>query len=124
MRSPTCSRTNCTQCTAGLGYEKQVIILLCKYFTRYLYLFACLSRIGIQAYKAQVLDTSLGATTRRVANTRLTDWPQLDRAGLNLLGKNASIIAGLPCIGQKKGTTPSAATRSVVEGRSCCERAP
>jgi hypothetical protein len=43
VRGPTCSRTNCTQCTAGLGYEKQVIILLCKYFTQYLYLLACRS---------------------------------------------------------------------------------
>jgi hypothetical protein len=52
---------------------KQLIILLCKCFTQRLYLFACLSWIGIQAYETQVVDASLGATTRRAASTRLTE---------------------------------------------------
>jgi hypothetical protein len=42
---------------------KKLIILLCKCFTRHLYLFACLSWIGIQADETQVVDASLGATT-------------------------------------------------------------
>jgi hypothetical protein len=36
-----------------------------------------------------------------------------------LLGKNASIVAELPCVGQKNKTTPSAATLDVVRVAPC-----
>jgi hypothetical protein len=52
---------------------KHLIILLCKCFPRHLYLFAYLSSIGIQAYETQVVDASLGATTRRAARIRLIE---------------------------------------------------
>jgi hypothetical protein len=47
---------------------KHLIILVCKCFPR-----QYLSWIGIQAYETQVVDVSLGATTRRAARIRLTE---------------------------------------------------
>jgi hypothetical protein len=55
----------------------------------------------------KVVIAPSGYSSNTVATTRLS--------GSTLLGKNASIIAELPCVRQKNKTTPSAPTLGVVE---------
>jgi hypothetical protein len=66
------------------------------------------------------VDATLGAATLEVAiapSRNLSNKLAITRSGRpNLLGKNASIIAGLPCLRQRKNeATQSASTLNVVE---------
>jgi hypothetical protein len=61
--------------------------------------------LGVATRKVVIAPN--GYSSNKVATTLLS--------GSKLLGKNASIIAELPCVRQKNKTTPSAPTLGVVE---------